>query len=59
MHTQFLSENLKGNNQLEDIDIDESVILQRFLEKWIERVWVQYMEQWRTLFNTVMNFWSP
>jgi hypothetical protein len=33
MHTKFLSENLKGRDQLEDLGIHQMIIFEQFLEK--------------------------
>jgi hypothetical protein len=43
MHTQFLSENLKGRDHLENIDVDGRVILKWILKKYGGRVYTRFI----------------
>lgn len=43
MPRKFLSKNLGENIQLEDLDVDRSVILQWILGEWGAQIWVGYM----------------
>jgi len=41
MRTKFWSENLKGRNHLENLDVDGKIILKRILGKVCEKVWTR------------------
>jgi hypothetical protein len=56
MHTKLRLENLKGRDQLEDLDVDGDYIKEIIWEgvDWIDMV--QDKNLWQALVNTVMNF---
>jgi hypothetical protein len=43
MHTQFWSENLKGRDHFEDLDVDGRIVLEWILGKWAEKVWTRFI----------------
>jgi hypothetical protein len=56
METKFWSENLRGRDYLEDLDVDDR-IKYKIRMKWINMA--QDRDQWRALVNTVMNLRVP
>jgi hypothetical protein len=59
-HVYNLSENLKGRDHSEDLDVDGKINIRIYVEEirwefvdWIHEVHIG--DQWRVLVNTVMN----
>jgi hypothetical protein len=39
MHMKFWLENLKGQDHVKDLGVDEKTILEQILQKWHGKVW--------------------